>query len=186
MESILLQINFSKQAYLTIFGAILFGTASSFYLLSWSRLIQRDKFFKEWRFVLWSFGLFLTTLTSWWYNWDLIAYIDDNLRNFLSAFLEIGLFFVISAIVNPDKDEDPAFGHIMRKANEIIAVLTAIVLWSNFVPVLYGVPYSVPPLVFILPILLAVLWYILKKQWVLWLYLLFIYAIDVYVVVTQT
>ena len=93
-------MDFSRTEYLVVVGALIFGLAITNYLVSWGQLIREGRLFKEWKFVLWSLGLFLATLAHWWFEWEVVGHVDESYLSYLIGFVETGLYFLISIVIN--------------------------------------------------------------------------------------
>jgi len=173
----------SKEEYLSIFGAILFGLSASLYLFSWAHLVKANKVAKEAKYFIWSFPFFLLTLINWYSNWEVVSKIDTNIWYYLAGFVNTGQYFVISVVINPRKTRNINWQYLQSRTHELILLGTLIIIWSFVVQWIYGVQLILPLGWSTPPFVILILWYWLKRPWVGWVYIAYIYAISIMLLV---
>lgn len=176
----------TEEKYLVIFGAVIFGLSASYYLVSWAHLIDNNKFVKEWKFTVWAFPFFLLTLLDWFINYEVVAQIDNTVWFYLSGFVSTGIYFVLSVIINPRKTKNAGWKHVKTRIRELIYAGTFIVVWGFAIKWIYGLDLVVHYAWTIPPFLFLILWYLFKKEWVGWLYLGYIYMINIVLLIELT
>ena len=166
----------SKAEYLSVFGAILFGLAASFFLISWARLAQQSRLFKEWKFMLWSIPFFLITIIVWYADYELIAGLD-NFWSYLFSFISIGFLFLVSAIINPDLQKDVGWDFLRKRTDEVATVFAIGSVWDYIYSVWYlGQSDTLVNVIGTFVIVgIVLIWYFVREQWLMWVFLAIIY-----------
>lgn len=176
-----------KQQFLVVFGGILFGLAASFYLNSYVRLIRKKSLYKEIKYLIYSFGFFLTTLIVWYLTYDMVPYVDDSIVYFLLAFCEIGLLFIISGLMNPDSNQDPSWQYLQERLGNIMVLCSLTAVWGLLVPIIFtGVTLLVHPMVSVGMVTFTVVYRFFNRPIVSHLFIAYIYALNIYLIIVSS
>ena len=172
-----------KQQFLVVFGGILFGFSASFYLQSFVRLIREKSFFKEKLFVTYAFGFFVFTLIDWYVTYDMVQYIDHSIVHYLLTFVEIGILFIISGMINPDTNQHPSWEYLKTRTGNILAVTTLGHCWGLLIPLIFeGIPYIIHPAISLVPVIFLILHLVLKKPIISHIFVIYVYVLDIYLI----
>ena len=176
-------IYMSQSEYLSVLGAVLFALAISFYLLSWISIIRNGNALKETKFLLWSLGFFLLTLVEWYANFPVTLQMN-TLGKFLTANISIALLFVISGIIN--KENDANWAYLKDKIDEVCVVTSFYFLWSIFYYQIYlGIDeYRFIQILMPVMVALTVLWFFVRKEWPLWIFLTLLYSAMIFYLIS--
>jgi len=100
-------MQFSKEEYLIIFIAFVYGFVAQEFFQGWGKILRRTKrtAINElyWYHLLWTILAFGLMITFWWDYWDRNAKIAQNIGYFLITLIPPLLFYLITIIIFPSK-----------------------------------------------------------------------------------
>ena len=120
----------------------------------------------------------MVTVTQWYVDYEVISNMQGFGGYFL-GFVSIGLLFIISSLINPDRNTTVGWAKLRNKTDEVVIISTLYVLWDFAYAVLYlklpafGIGLYTPVVV----VIITVAYLVKRKAWLLWVYLVAVYTI---------
>jgi len=126
---------FSRAEYLNIFVAIIFGYATSEYLLGWGALIRSSKLSEiNWYHLWWTLLAFFILVDVWWSGWNKSQIITQSIGYFFSSLAPpLILYFLGVSLFSSLKIEGKITPEKIKTASPLIFGLFSMLFFSNII-----------------------------------------------------
>jgi hypothetical protein len=165
-------MQFSKEEYLIIFVAFVYGFVAQEFFQGWGKLLRttkRNELNKVyWYHLFWTFLTFGLLITFWWDYWDRSAKIALNIGYFMVTLVPPLIFYLISMIIFPAKmgHESLDLRTYFRSNLPLLLWLFAALLSSDLTITLLTDVTKVNDVIFLMfAIILAIVAGLYPKKW---------------------
>ena len=164
-------MQFSKEEYLIIFIAFVYGFVVQEFFQGWGKLLRStkrnelDKIY--WYHLFWTFLTFGLLITFWWDYWDRSSRITEHIGYFIVTLIPPLIFYLISMIIFPANIGKKGFdlhNYFNHQITLVIWLFAALLSSDLVITLLAGIYKKYDVLFLVFAILLAIVAALYRKR----------------------